>query len=76
MQANTSIAGSQGSAVAGGIPQSGTPGICGGLRRSRIFDNSDGSPDLSSEGEDEVDASAGVTVDDVSSTSSTDLERG
>ena len=73
---NTSIAGSQGSAVAGGIPQSGTPGIGGGLRSSRIFDNSDRSPELSSEGVEEVDASAGVAADDVGSASSSDLERG
>jgi hypothetical protein len=76
MQTITSIAGSQGSAVAGGIPQSGTLGIGGGLRRSRIWDNSDGSPDLSSEGVGDVDASACVAADDDGSTSSTDLERG
>jgi len=76
IQTNTSIAGSQGSADAGGIPQSGTSGIGGGLRRSRIFDNSDRSLDLSSEGVEEVDASACVAVDDVGSVSSADLERG
>lgn len=70
------IAGSQCSTDAGGMPQSGTPGIGDGLRRSRIVDNSDRSPDLSSEGVEEVDASAGVAVDDVNSASSTDLERG
>ncbi len=70
------MAGSQGSADAGGIPQSFKPEIDGGLRSSRIFDNSDRSPDLSSEGVEEVDASACVGVDDVGSASSADLERG
>lgn len=67
------MAGSQGSADAGGMPQSGTPGIGGGLRRSRIFDNSDRSPNLSSEEVEDVDASACVAGDDASSA---DLERG
>ncbi len=46
---NMSIASSQGSADARGIPQSCIPGIGGGLRRLRIFNNSDRSPNLSSE---------------------------
>ena len=59
------------------MPQSGKPGIGGGLRRSRIFDNSDRSPDVSSEEvEEEVDASACVAGDDVGPASSIDLERG
>ena len=61
-----------------GIPQSTTPGIGGGRRRSRIFASSfeDGSPDPSSDGVEEVEASACVVDDDGGSVSSAILVRG
>jgi hypothetical protein len=74
---STSIAGSQGSVDAAGIPQSGTPGMGGGRRRSRIFVSSfeDISLDLSSDDVEELDGSAGVVDDDGGSASSVNLDR-
>ena len=74
----TSIAGSQCPEDAAGIPQSTTPGIGGGRRRSRIFVSSfeDGSLDLSSDGVEEVEASACVVDDDIGSVSSAILVLG
>jgi len=76
---STSIAGSQGSVDAAGIPQSRTPGMDGGRRRSRIFVSSfeDSSLDLSSDVVEELDGSAcGLVDDDGGSTSSVNLDRG
>jgi hypothetical protein len=72
------MAGSQGSVATAGIPQSRTPGIGGGLRRSRIFTSSfeDGSLDLSSDEVEELDVSASVADDDGGSASSANLDRG
>ena len=74
---STSIAGSQGSVDAAGIPQSRTPGMEGGRRRSRIFISSfeDGSLDLSSDDVEELDGSACVLDDDGGSASSVNLDR-
>lgn len=75
---STSIAGSQGSVDAAGIPQSRTPGMGGGRRRSRIFVSSfeDSSLDLSSDVVEELDGSACEVDDDGGSASSVNLDRG
>jgi hypothetical protein len=62
----------------GGIPQSVTPGMVGGRRRSRIFVSSfeDISLDLSSDVVEQFDGSTDVADDDGRSASSVNLDLG